>query len=106
MLAMEETMAESEEVKHVAVTESKSPSVQMPRVLNRLNELPIVNALCEQVSDIYERTRDRNLATQLGFSVAEVTVKAAVVTTRLTYSNLPSSGFVGKLKEGFEEKGK
>jgi len=96
--------AESEETKHTAVAEIKRSSLQMPRVVNRLNQLPIVNSLCEQVSGIYERTREKNVATQLGFSAAEVAMKAAAVTTRLAYSTLPSSGFAGKLKDGFEEK--
>ena len=99
-------MAESEEIEEVAVSEIKRSSLQVPRVLNRLNELPIVNSLCEKASDIYERTRERNVATQLGFSAAEVTAKAFMVITRFTYSNIPQSGLVGKLKEGFEEKGK
>ena len=97
-------MTEKENVETVAATDTKTTSL-IPNFFNRLNELPIVKSMCEQVSGAYERTRERNIATQLGFGAAEVTFKTVLLTTRLTYSVLSSTGFTGKLKEGFEEKG-
>ena len=93
-----------ENVDTVAAIDTKRTSL-IPKFFNRLNELPIVKSMCVQVSDAYERTRERNIATQLGFGAAEVSFKTALLTTRLVYCVLSSTGFTEKLKEGFEEKG-
>ena len=98
---------ESEEDSHVCVNETrKSPVLQMPRVFSRLVGLPIVKSTCEQVSDLYGRTKDKSLVFMFGFSAAEVYMNAVVVAAKLTYTALPSSGLMGKLKDTFEEKGK
>ena len=97
---------ESEESKPVCLEEPKRSPLQMPRVLSHLVELPIVKSACEQVSDMYERTKEKSLVSMVGFSAAEVSLKAVLVAAKVTYTALPSSGMVGKLKDSFEEKGK
>ena len=103
---MAERTEREADVETVAATDTESGSSLIPKVFNRLNELSVVKSMCEQVSGVYERTRERNRATQLGLGAAEVSVKTALHTTRLVYSALPSTGFTGKLKEELEEKGK
>lgn len=98
-------MSEAKDPEKVNVGENETSSLRMPRVLKRLNELPIVISFCEHASDMYTRTREKNYGTQLSFGAAEVAVKAVVVTSHLTYSILPKCGLVRKLKEGFEQKG-
>lgn len=100
-------MSEAKDPENVNVVqnETSSESSRMPRVLKRLNELPIVISLCEHGSDMYTRIREKNYGTQLSFGAAEVAVKAVVATSHLTYSILPKCGLAGKLKEGFEQKG-
>jgi len=98
-------MSEAEGPENVNVVQNETSSSRMPRVLQRLNELPIVISLCDYTSDMYTRIREKNYGTQLGFGAAEVAVKAVVVTSHLTYSTLPKCGFARKLKEGFDQKG-
>lgn len=97
---------ESEESKDVCVNETRRSPLQMPRLFDRLVELPIVKSACEQVSDMYERTKEKSLVSMVGFSAAEVSIKAVLVAAKVTYTALPSTGLVGKLKDSFEEKGK
>lgn len=78
----------------------------MPQVFNRLVQLPIVKSTCEKVSEMYERTKEYSLVSMVGLSAAEVSINAVVVAAKVTYTSLPSSGVMGKVKEGFEEKGK
>ena len=104
-LSRQGIMSEAEGPENVNVVQNEASSSRMPRVLKRLNELPIVISLCEHASDMYTRIREKNYGTQLGFGAAEVAVKAVVVTSHMTYSILPKFGLAGKLKEGFEQKG-
>lgn len=98
---------ESEESKEaVCVNENRKSTLLMPRFLSRLTQLPIVKSACEQMSDMYERTKEKNLVSMVGFSAAEVSMNAVVVAAKITYTALPSSGVLGKMKEGLEEKGK
>lgn len=98
---------ESEESKEaVCVNENRKSTLLMPRFLSRLAQLPIVKSACEQMSDMYERTKEKNLVSMVGFSAAEVSMNAVVVAAKITYTALPSSGVLGKMKEGLEEKGK
>lgn len=97
---------ESEESKYVCVDESRRSPLQTPRLFSRLFELPIVKSTCEQVSDMYERTKEKSLVSMAGLSAAEVSIKAVLVAAKVTYTALPSSGLVGKFKDSFEEKGK
>lgn len=55
---------------------------------------------------MYERTKEYSLLSMVGLSAAEVSINAVVVAAKVTYTSLPSSGVMGKVKEGFEEKGK
>lgn len=98
-------MSEAEGPENVSVVQNETSSSRMPRVLQRLNELPIVISVCGYTSDMYTRIREKNYGTQLGFGAAEGAVKAVVVTSHMTYSILPKCGLAGKLKDGFEQKG-
>lgn len=92
--------------KEDCVHETKRSPLQMPQVFNRLVQLPIVKSTCEKVSEMYERTKEYSLVSMVGLSAAEVSINAVVVAAKVTYTSLPSSGVMGKVKEGFEEKGK
>lgn len=90
--------------KEACVHETKRSPLQMPQVFNRLVQLPIVKSTCEKVSEMYERTKEYSLVSMVGLSAAEVSINAVVVAAKVTYTSLPSSGVMGKVKEGFEEK--
>ena len=92
--------------KEACVHETKRSPLQMPQVFNRLVQLPIVKSTCEKVSEMYERTKEYSLVSMVGLSAAEVSINAVVVAAKVTYTSLPSSGVMGKVREGFEEKGK
>lgn len=96
----------NEENQQACVNETNKAPLQIPQVFNRLVQLPIVKSTCEKVSGMYERTKEYSLFSMVGLSAAEVSINAVVVAAKVTYTSLPSSGVMGKVKEGFEEKGK
>ncbi|PFX34893.1 hypothetical protein AWC38_SpisGene133 [Stylophora pistillata] len=94
----------NEENQQACVNETKKSPLQIPQVFNRLVQLPIVKSTCEKVSGMYERTKEYSLLSMVGLSAAEVSINAVMVAAKVTYTSLPSSGVMGKVKEGFEEK--
>ena len=97
---------EDEESKHVPENEIIRSPLQMPRIFNRLVELPIVKSTCGRVSGIYDLAKEKSVIANVGLRATEVSLKAVGTAVRVTYTALPSSGFVGSLKGGFEERGK
>ena len=97
---------EGEESKHVPESEIIRSPLQMPRVFNRLVELPIIKSTCGHVSGIYDLAKEKSTVAMIGLSVTEVSLKAVGAAVKVTYTALPSSGLVGCLKGSFEKKGK
>ena len=97
---------EGEESKHVPESEIIRSPLQMPRVFNRLVELPIIKSTCGRVSGIYDFAKEKSTVAMIGLSVTEVSLKAVGAAVKVTYTALPSSGLVGFLKGSFEKKGK
>ena len=97
---------EGEESKHVPESEIIRSPLQMPRVFNRLVELPIVKSTYGRISGVYDLAKEKSKVAMIGLSVTEVSLKAVGAAVKVTYTALPSSGFVGSLKLIFEKKGK
>ena len=51
---------------------------EQPRILDKLNELPMVNDAYNHALDIYQRTKGHNLLFRAYFGMAEMTAKAVV----------------------------
>ncbi|XP_020621637.1 uncharacterized protein LOC110059275 [Orbicella faveolata] len=95
---------EGEESKHVPESEIIRSPLQMPRVFNRLVELPIVKSTCGRVTGIYDLAKEKSKVAMIGLSATEVSLKAVGAAVKVTYTALPSSGLVGSLKGSFEKK--
>ena len=94
------------ESKHVPESEIIRSPLQMPRVFNRLVELPIIKSTCGRVSGMYDYAKENSKVAMIGLSATEVSLKAVGAVVKVTYTSLPSSGLVGSLKGGFEDRGK
>lgn len=106
LLAEGTAVMEGEESKHVPESEIIRSPLQMPRVFNRLVELPIVKSTCGRVTGIYDLAKEKSKVAMIGLSATEVSLKAVGAAVKVTYTALPSSGLVGSLKGSFEKKGK
>ena len=106
LLAEGTAVMEGEESKHVPESEIIRSPLQMPKVFNRLVELPIVKSTYGRVSGVYYLAKEKSTVAMIGLSATEVSLKAVGAAVKVTYTALPSSGFVGRLKLSFEKKGK
>lgn len=66
----------------------------------------IVKLICEKVFEMYECMKEYSFVLMVGLSVVEVLINVVVVVVKVIYIFLFFFGVMGKVKEGFEEKGK
>lgn len=74
--------------------------------INRLRNIPVVKSAVSQASSIYTTAKEANTVTKISLSLAEMSIKAAVESTKFAYNAVPVPGFVGTLKEEAEKKGR
>lgn len=63
-----------------AVAASESPEVKT--FSSRLNELPVVMAAMEQLSQIYSTVKEKNCVTKMAFGAGETAVQTAASATK------------------------
>ena len=106
LLAEATAVMRGEQSKHVPENEIIRSPLQMPRVFNRLVELPIVKSTCERASNIYDFAKEKSWVAKVGLGATEGSLKAVGSAVKVTYTAFPSSGLLGSLKGGFEDGGK
>lgn len=74
--------------------------------VNRLRNIPVIHSAVSQASSIYAKAKEANAVTKISLSLAEMSIKAAVESTKFAYNVVPVPGFVGTLKEEAEKKGR